>query len=146
MTGLANIWSHIRPVRVFFCLQAVDRVRKQCKTLSEAQQTHLAISLDDIIFLLPEDVSVYFDESGECVHSSYAEPTEISTLLKCQICLCCNMGCKKVEKSSTFWKLARILGNFPDIFGKFLEMFHPFANLAVTLGICKNTADFQKHS
>ncbi|XP_016403234.1 uncharacterized protein C2orf47 homolog, mitochondrial-like, partial [Sinocyclocheilus rhinocerous] len=44
--------------------EAVDRVRKQCKTLSEAQQRHLAISLDDIIFLLPEDVSVFFDQSS----------------------------------------------------------------------------------
>uniref|UniRef100_A0A672T0J3 Uncharacterized protein n=1 Tax=Sinocyclocheilus grahami TaxID=75366 RepID=A0A672T0J3_SINGR len=43
---------------------AVDSVRKQCKTLSEAQQRHLAISLDDIIFLLPEDVSVFFDQSS----------------------------------------------------------------------------------
>ncbi|XP_016319801.1 uncharacterized protein C2orf47, mitochondrial isoform X1 [Sinocyclocheilus anshuiensis] len=44
--------------------EAVDSVRKQCKTLSEAQQRHLAISLDDIIFLLPEDVSVFFDQSS----------------------------------------------------------------------------------
>ncbi|RXN24572.1 m-AAA protease-interacting mitochondrial-like protein [Labeo rohita] len=44
--------------------EAVDTVRKQCKTLSEAQKRHLAISLDDIIFLLPEDVSVFFDLSG----------------------------------------------------------------------------------
>ncbi|XP_073703989.1 m-AAA protease-interacting protein 1, mitochondrial [Garra rufa] len=44
--------------------EAIDSVRKQCKTLSEAQQRHLAISLNDIIFLLPEDVSVFFDPSG----------------------------------------------------------------------------------
>ncbi|XP_042597673.1 m-AAA protease-interacting protein 1, mitochondrial isoform X2 [Cyprinus carpio] len=44
--------------------EAVDSVRKKCKTLSEAQKRHLAISLSDIIFLLPEDVSVFFDQSG----------------------------------------------------------------------------------
>ncbi|KAK2903613.1 hypothetical protein Q8A67_008326 [Cirrhinus molitorella] len=46
--------------------EAVDSVRKQCKTLSEAQQRHLAISLDDIIFLLPEDVSVFISVIQNC--------------------------------------------------------------------------------
>lgn len=44
--------------------EAVERVRKKCRALSEAQKTHLAISLDDMIFLLPEDVSIFFDQSG----------------------------------------------------------------------------------
>ncbi|XP_067303899.1 m-AAA protease-interacting protein 1, mitochondrial isoform X2 [Pseudorasbora parva] len=44
--------------------EAVERIRKKCTTLSEVQKTHLAISLDDMIFLLPEDVSVFFDQRG----------------------------------------------------------------------------------
>uniref|UniRef100_A0A8C2GZR5 Uncharacterized protein n=1 Tax=Cyprinus carpio TaxID=7962 RepID=A0A8C2GZR5_CYPCA len=66
--GLKFSVDHVRPTHLFyffcFCLQAVDSVRKKCKTLSEAQKRHLAISLSDIIFLLPEDVSVFFDQSG----------------------------------------------------------------------------------
>ncbi|XP_067253936.1 m-AAA protease-interacting protein 1, mitochondrial [Chanodichthys erythropterus] len=44
--------------------EAVESVRKKCRTLSEAQKRHLAISLDDMIFLLPEDVSIFFDQRG----------------------------------------------------------------------------------
>ncbi|XP_067094036.1 m-AAA protease-interacting protein 1, mitochondrial [Osmerus mordax] len=44
--------------------ETVDYVEKKCKTLSEAQRQQLAISLDDILFLLPEDVCVVFDKRG----------------------------------------------------------------------------------
>ncbi|KAG1942950.1 m-AAA protease-interacting protein 1, mitochondrial [Pimephales promelas] len=51
-------------LRTVMSREAIERVRKKCKSLSEAQKTHLAISLDDMIFLLPEDVSIFFDQTG----------------------------------------------------------------------------------
>ncbi|XP_052002302.1 m-AAA protease-interacting protein 1, mitochondrial isoform X1 [Xyrauchen texanus] len=44
--------------------EAVESVRKKCKILSETQKRHLAIPLEDILFLLPEDVSIFFDQRG----------------------------------------------------------------------------------
>uniref|UniRef100_A0A667WVM8 Si:dkey-82o10.4 n=1 Tax=Myripristis murdjan TaxID=586833 RepID=A0A667WVM8_9TELE len=44
--------------------QMVNYVEKKCKSLTDAQRQQLAISMDDIIFLLPEDVSVFFDQNG----------------------------------------------------------------------------------
>ncbi|XP_036414550.1 m-AAA protease-interacting protein 1, mitochondrial [Colossoma macropomum] len=44
--------------------EAVADVRRRYNTLTEVQRRHLAISLDDIVFLLPEDVSVVFDSRG----------------------------------------------------------------------------------
>lgn len=78
--SLLNYWfgKHLKSCKAYtffffvcFCLQAVDSLRKKCKTLSEAQKRHLAISLSDIIFLLPEDVSVFFDQSGESVREQH---------------------------------------------------------------------------
>ncbi|KAM4600417.1 m-AAA protease-interacting protein 1, mitochondrial [Polymixia lowei] len=42
----------------------VDYVEEKCKSLTDVQRQELAISVDDIIFLLPEDVSVFVDEYG----------------------------------------------------------------------------------
>ncbi|XP_029927803.1 m-AAA protease-interacting protein 1, mitochondrial [Myripristis murdjan] len=44
--------------------EMVNYVEKKCKSLTDAQRQQLAISMDDIIFLLPEDVSVFFDQNG----------------------------------------------------------------------------------
>ncbi|XP_017573078.1 m-AAA protease-interacting protein 1, mitochondrial isoform X1 [Pygocentrus nattereri] len=44
--------------------QAVADVRRRYNTLTEVQRGHLAISSDDIVFLLPEDVSVVSDSRG----------------------------------------------------------------------------------
>ncbi|KAL7840087.1 hypothetical protein AOLI_G00254100 [Acnodon oligacanthus] len=44
--------------------EAVADVRRRYNTLTEGQRRHLAISLDDIVFLLPEDVSVVSDSRG----------------------------------------------------------------------------------
>ncbi|XP_028326894.1 m-AAA protease-interacting protein 1, mitochondrial [Gouania willdenowi] len=39
-------------------------VEQKCKSLSAAQRRQLSVQIDDIIFLLPEDVSVVFDQYG----------------------------------------------------------------------------------
>ncbi|XP_030640933.1 m-AAA protease-interacting protein 1, mitochondrial [Chanos chanos] len=44
--------------------EALEHTRKKYKLLTEGQRKDLAISLDNIIFLLPEDVSVVFDRRG----------------------------------------------------------------------------------
>ncbi|XP_071393527.1 m-AAA protease-interacting protein 1, mitochondrial isoform X3 [Centroberyx affinis] len=42
--------------------EMVNYVQKKCKSLSDVQRQQLATSVDDIVFLLPEDVSVVFDQ------------------------------------------------------------------------------------
>jgi len=44
--------------------EMVSYVREKCSSLTDAQRKQLAVSMDDIIFLLPEDVSVFFDQYG----------------------------------------------------------------------------------
>ncbi|XP_062394779.1 m-AAA protease-interacting protein 1, mitochondrial [Sardina pilchardus] len=44
--------------------EAVERVKRKYKTLSDVQKRNIAISSDDIVFVLPEDVSVIFDNRG----------------------------------------------------------------------------------
>uniref|UniRef100_A0A8C8CUR4 Uncharacterized protein n=1 Tax=Oncorhynchus tshawytscha TaxID=74940 RepID=A0A8C8CUR4_ONCTS len=44
--------------------QMVVYAQQRCRALSETQRRHLAISLDDIIFILPEEVSIVFDSNG----------------------------------------------------------------------------------
>lgn len=41
-----------------------EYVEEKCKALTGDQRKQLAITVDDIVFLLPEDVSVVFDEEG----------------------------------------------------------------------------------
>lgn len=41
-----------------------EYVEEKCKTLTGDQRKQLAVMMDDIVFLLPEDVSVVFDEDG----------------------------------------------------------------------------------
>lgn len=43
-----------------------DYVEKKCKCLTNEQRQQLAVTVNDIIFMVPEDVSVVFDEQGEC--------------------------------------------------------------------------------
>lgn len=43
----------------------IDYVEKRCRSLTDAQRQQLAVKMDDIIFMLPEDVSVVFDQHGE---------------------------------------------------------------------------------
>lgn len=42
-----------------------EYVEKRCSSLSDAQRKQLSVDEDDIIFMLPEDISVVFDQSGE---------------------------------------------------------------------------------
>lgn len=42
-----------------------EYVEKKCRSLTTGQRQQLAITMDDIIFLLPEDVSVVFDQYGK---------------------------------------------------------------------------------
>ncbi|XP_015227354.1 PREDICTED: uncharacterized protein C2orf47 homolog, mitochondrial-like [Cyprinodon variegatus] len=41
-----------------------EYVEEKCKPLTKAQRKQLAVNMEDIIFLLPEDISVVFDEHG----------------------------------------------------------------------------------
>ncbi len=43
----------------------IEYVEKKCRSLTNAQRQQLAVNVDDIIFMLPEDVSVVFDQYGE---------------------------------------------------------------------------------
>ena len=51
-------------VKGVLLLQTVQYVKKKCASLSEEQRQALAVSLEDIIFLLPEEVSVLQDDNG----------------------------------------------------------------------------------
>ncbi|KAM9852403.1 m-AAA protease-interacting protein 1, mitochondrial isoform 2-T2 [Aulostomus maculatus] len=42
--------------------EMVKHIEERCKSLTKDQREQLAISVDDIIFVLPEDVSVVFDD------------------------------------------------------------------------------------
>lgn len=42
-----------------------EYVEEKCKPLTKAQRKQLAVKMEDIIFVLPEDLSVVFDEHGE---------------------------------------------------------------------------------
>ncbi|XP_053183402.1 m-AAA protease-interacting protein 1, mitochondrial [Scomber japonicus] len=44
--------------------ETVNYIEKKCRPFTKDQQQQLAVSMDDIIFLLPEDVSVVFDQYG----------------------------------------------------------------------------------
>ncbi|XP_059195407.1 m-AAA protease-interacting protein 1, mitochondrial [Centropristis striata] len=44
--------------------EMIDYVQTRCKSLTKAQRQELAVKMEDIIFLLPEDVSVVVDEYG----------------------------------------------------------------------------------
>lgn len=48
----------------------IEHVEERCRSLTDAQRQQLAVTMDDIIFMLPEDVSVVFDQYGEssCVN------------------------------------------------------------------------------
>lgn len=44
--------------------EMMEYVEKKCRSLTDAQRQQLAINMEDIIFVLPEDVSVVFDKYG----------------------------------------------------------------------------------
>ncbi|XP_028281390.1 m-AAA protease-interacting protein 1, mitochondrial isoform X1 [Parambassis ranga] len=43
--------------------ETVDYVEEKCKSLTTAQRKQLAVKMEDIIFVLPEDITVVFDKS-----------------------------------------------------------------------------------
>ncbi|KAI3361353.1 hypothetical protein L3Q82_013533, partial [Scortum barcoo] len=45
--------------------EMIEYIEKRCKSLTDAQRRKLAVTMDDIVFTLPEDVSVVFDQYGE---------------------------------------------------------------------------------
>lgn len=53
--------------------QMVEYVEKRCGSLTDAQRKQLSVNMDDIIFVLPEDVSVVFDQFGEPSRWIYAD-------------------------------------------------------------------------
>lgn len=44
--------------------EMIDYVEEKCKVLTITQRQQLAVQMDDIVFVLPEDVSVVFDKYG----------------------------------------------------------------------------------
>ncbi|KAM8827154.1 m-AAA protease-interacting protein 1, mitochondrial isoform 1-T1 [Synchiropus picturatus] len=52
---------HLRGV---VSIETIEYVEGKCSSLTEAQRKLLAVNMDDIIFLLPEDVTVVFDSHG----------------------------------------------------------------------------------
>uniref|UniRef100_A0A3Q0QXZ0 Si:dkey-82o10.4 n=1 Tax=Amphilophus citrinellus TaxID=61819 RepID=A0A3Q0QXZ0_AMPCI len=42
----------------------LEYVEKTCSSLTDAQRKRLAVQTDDIVFVLPEDISVVFDQHG----------------------------------------------------------------------------------
>lgn len=43
----------------------MEHVEKKCRSLADDQRQQLAVTVGDIVFALPEDVSVVFDQHGE---------------------------------------------------------------------------------
>lgn len=44
--------------------EVIEYVEERCSSLTKAQRKKLAVEMDDIVFVLPEDVSVVFDTHG----------------------------------------------------------------------------------
>ncbi|KAM8733910.1 m-AAA protease-interacting protein 1, mitochondrial [Acanthopagrus schlegelii] len=44
--------------------EMIDYVETRCRSLTDAQRRQLAVTMEDIVFMLPEDVSVVFDQYG----------------------------------------------------------------------------------
>uniref|UniRef100_UPI003AADBCDF m-AAA protease-interacting protein 1, mitochondrial isoform X4 n=1 Tax=Centroberyx gerrardi TaxID=166262 RepID=UPI003AADBCDF len=64
LVHISNMMSsgRFKELRGIVSNEMVDYVEKKCKSLSDVQRQQLAASMDDIVFLLPEDVSVVFDQ------------------------------------------------------------------------------------
>ncbi|XP_038832755.1 m-AAA protease-interacting protein 1, mitochondrial [Salvelinus namaycush] len=56
--------GNFEELRGLVSTEMVVYAQQRCRALSETQRRHLAISLDDIIFILPEEVSIVFDSNG----------------------------------------------------------------------------------
>ncbi|XP_054597225.2 m-AAA protease-interacting protein 1, mitochondrial [Nothobranchius furzeri] len=41
-----------------------EHVEKRCRSLSDAQRKQLAVNIDDLLFMLPIDISVVYDQNG----------------------------------------------------------------------------------
>ncbi|KAM9782498.1 m-AAA protease-interacting protein 1, mitochondrial [Neosynchiropus ocellatus] len=60
MMSRGRYW-HLRGV---VSVETIKYVEEKCSSLTDAQRKLLAVNMDDIIFLLPEDVNVVFDSRG----------------------------------------------------------------------------------
>lgn len=49
----------------------LEYVEKRCGSLTDAQRKQLGVQMDDIVFVLPEDISVVFDQYGQFVKSEH---------------------------------------------------------------------------
>uniref|UniRef100_UPI003AB00345 m-AAA protease-interacting protein 1, mitochondrial isoform X3 n=1 Tax=Centroberyx gerrardi TaxID=166262 RepID=UPI003AB00345 len=67
LVHISNMMSsgRFKELRGIVSNEMVDYVEKKCKSLSDVQRQQLAASMDDIVFLLPEDVSVVFDQYAQ---------------------------------------------------------------------------------
>lgn len=69
----------------------IDYVETRCRSLTDAQRRQLAVTMEDIVFMLPEDVSVVFDQYGELQHALHRGRLVLSRgllqpeLLGCQV-------------------------------------------------------------
>lgn len=49
----------------------LEYVEKRCGSLTDVQRKQLGVQMDDIVFVLPEDISVVFDQYGQFVKSEH---------------------------------------------------------------------------
>ncbi|XP_071326213.1 m-AAA protease-interacting protein 1, mitochondrial [Trachinotus anak] len=63
---VSNVMSRGRyhELRGIVSKEMVEYIEKKCQSLTDAQRRQLAVTMDDVIFVLPEDVSVVFDQYG----------------------------------------------------------------------------------
>ncbi|XP_064205148.1 m-AAA protease-interacting protein 1, mitochondrial [Anguilla rostrata] len=63
---VSNLLSHgkFEELRDVVSNEVFEHAWRTYKTLTEAQRRNLAVAPDDIIFLIPEDVSLFFDSRG----------------------------------------------------------------------------------
>nr|XP_019962472.1 PREDICTED: m-AAA protease-interacting protein 1, mitochondrial-like [Paralichthys olivaceus] len=66
LVHVSNVMSSGRyhQLRGIVSNEIVEHIEKSCRSLTNAQRQQLAVTMEDIIFLLPEDVSVVFDQYG----------------------------------------------------------------------------------
>ncbi|KAJ8354473.1 hypothetical protein SKAU_G00220400 [Synaphobranchus kaupii] len=85
--------------------EAVQHAKRKYKTLTEAQRRNLAIAPDDIIFLIPEDVSLFFDSRGTGAASLWSVGRREHFVVRfiCFLVAACRKFCYIVVR---FWHLS----------------------------------------
>ncbi|XP_078143445.1 m-AAA protease-interacting protein 1, mitochondrial isoform X3 [Centroberyx gerrardi] len=119
LVHISNMMSsgRFKELRGIVSNEMVDYVEKKCKSLSDLQRQQLAASMDDIVFLLPEDVSVVFDQYAQVPASllwinNGQKPLLLTELLLVSGCPLLPPGRKFCFVVMRFWLLSTLEG--PD--------------------------------